>query len=143
MRGAQFPANGRARSTLGWLAFRVAGARFELPRAARIGRGLYIGHFGGIHISSAAVIGKNCNLSQDMTIGVAGIGEHRGLSVIGDNVYMAPGVRVFGRIRVGNNVKIGANAVVYKVIPDDAVLVLAPGFAIVAMSGNPIPNQVD
>jgi serine O-acetyltransferase len=115
----------------------------ELPRSARIGRGLYIGHFGGIHISSAAVIGKNCNLSQEVTIGVAGTGDKRGVPVIGDNVYLAPGVRVFGRIRVGNNVKIGANAVVYKDIPDEAVVVLEPGFRIISMSGNPNPNQVD
>jgi serine O-acetyltransferase len=58
-------------------------------------------------------------------------------------VYFAPGVRVFGRIRVGNDVKIGANAVVYKDVPDQAVVVLDPGFRIVAMSGNPNPNQVD
>jgi serine O-acetyltransferase len=115
----------------------------ELPRSARVGRGLYIGHFGGIHISSAAVIGKNCNLSQDITIGVAGTGDKRGVPVIGDNVYIAPGARVFGRIQVGNNVKIGANAVVYKDIPDDAVVVLDPGFRVIAMSGNPNPNQVE
>jgi serine O-acetyltransferase len=115
----------------------------ELPRSARIGRGLYIGHFGGIHVSSAAVIGRNCNLSQDVTIGVAGSGEKRGVPVIGDNVYLAPGARVFGRIRIGNNVKIGANAVVYKDIPDEAVVVLDPGYRIISMSGNPNPNQVD
>src|SRR4051794_36623006 len=54
----------------------------ELPRSARIGRGLYIGHFGGIHISSAAQIGINCNISQDVTIGVAGKGERRGVPII-------------------------------------------------------------
>jgi serine O-acetyltransferase len=115
----------------------------ELPRSARIGRGLYIGHFGGIHISSAAVIGKNCNLSQDVTIGVAGSGDRRGVPVIGDNVYLAPGVRVYGPIHVGNNVKLGANTVVHKDIPDNAVVVLDPGFHIIAMSGNPNPNQVE
>jgi serine O-acetyltransferase len=114
-----------------------------LPRSARIGRGLYIGHFGGIHISSAARIGKNCNLSQDVTIGVAGVGDKRGVPIIGDNVYLAPGARVFGPIRIGNNVKIGANAVVYRDIPDNAVVALDPGFTIVSLNGNPNPNQVD
>lgn len=114
-----------------------------IPRSARIGRGLYIGHFGGIHISSAAQIGNNCNLSQEVTIGVAGSGEHRGVPVIGDNVYLAPGARVFGPIRIGSNVKIGANAVVHKDIPDNAVVALDPGFAIVSMKGNPNPNQVE
>jgi serine O-acetyltransferase len=40
----------------------------EVSRLARIGRGLYIGHFGGITVSSLAVIGKNCNLSQGTTV---------------------------------------------------------------------------
>src|SRR5688572_30287724 len=36
----------------------------EIPRNTKIGPGLYIGHFGGITVSSIAVIGRNCNLSQ-------------------------------------------------------------------------------
>lgn len=102
----------------------------ELPRSAKIGPGLYIGHFGGITISPAAVIGTNCNIAQNVTIGVAGNGEKRGVPKIGDNVHFAPGARVFGKIVIGNNVKIGANAVVNADIPDDSIAVLSPGFAI-------------
>ena len=58
-----------------------------------------------------------------MTIGVAGKGEKRGCPIIGDNVYIAPGAKLFGKIKIGNNVKIGANAVVYKDIPDGATVV--------------------
>lgn len=108
----------------------------ELPRGARIGPGLYIGHFGGITVSSGAVIGRGCNLSQGVTIGVAGEGERRGTPVIGDNCYIAPGARLFGRIRIGDNVKIGANAVVHADIPDNAVVVLDPGFRILSYKGN-------
>lgn len=107
----------------------------ELPRAARIGPGLYIGHFGGITISRDALIGSNCNLSQNVTIGVAGAGAKRGSPTIGDNVYIAPGARIFGRIRVGSNVQIGANSVVHADIPDDADVVLDPGFSIRSFSG--------
>jgi serine O-acetyltransferase len=107
----------------------------ELPRAARIGPGLYIGHFGGITISRDAQIGSNCNLSQNVTIGVAGTGAKRGAPTIGNNVYIAPGARIFGRICVGNNVQIGANAVVHTDIPDDADVVLDPGFSILSFSG--------
>jgi len=114
-----------------------------LPRSARIGRGFYIGHFGGIQISGAAQIGANCNISHEVTIGVSGTGSKRGVPIIGDNVYIAPGAKLFGLIRIGNNVKIGANAVVYKDIPDNAVVVLDPGYKIVSMAGNPNPNQVN
>ena len=108
----------------------------ELPRSAKIGPGLYIGHFGGITIAPGVVIGRNCNLSQQITVGLSGQGEKAGVPTIGDNVYLAPGVRVFGRISIGDNVKIGANAVVYKDIPDNAVVVLDPGFKIVSYKGN-------
>jgi serine O-acetyltransferase len=104
----------------------------ELPRTAAIGPGLYIGHFGGITISGRAIIGSNCNIAQNTTIGVSGSGEKRGVPIIGDNVHIAPGARIFGKISIGNNVKIGANAVVYKDIPDNTVVVLDPGFKIVS-----------
>jgi serine O-acetyltransferase len=108
----------------------------ELPRSATIGPGFYIGHFGGITIAPGVVIGRNCNISQHITIGLSGQGEKAGVPTIGDNVYIAPGARIFGRISVGNNVKIGANAVVYEDIPDNAIVVLEPGFKIVSYKGN-------
>lgn len=108
----------------------------ELPRSARIGAGLYIGHFGGITISPGATIGRRCNISNNITIGLSGQGERSGVPTIGNDVYIAPGARLFGRIAIGDNVKIGANAVIHKDIPDNAVVVLDPGFRIVSFRGN-------
>ena len=82
------------------------------------------------------MIGEDCNLSQSVTIGVDGDGDRRGVPIIGNDVYIAPGARVIGRIRIGNNVKIGANAVVHRDIPDNAVVALDPGFRIISMKGN-------
>ncbi len=65
-------------------------------------------------------------------MGVSGKGEKRGVPIIGDNVYIAPGAKIFGKIKIGNNVKIGANAVVYKNIPDNAIVVLESGFKIMS-----------
>jgi serine O-acetyltransferase len=113
----------------------------ELPRRATIGGGLYIGHFGAITISGEAVIGRNCTVSQGVTIGVSGEGPKSGVPVIGDDVYLAPGARLFGKIHVGNNVKIGANAVIHKDIPDNAIVVLDPGFKIISFRGNRRPAQ--
>jgi serine O-acetyltransferase len=107
----------------------------ELPRSASIGPGLYIGHFGGIIVSPCAVLGSYCSLSPAITIGMSGEGPRRGVPVIGDHVYIAPGARVFGKIHIGNNVKIGANAVVYRDLPDNAIVAL-PGFKIVSLAGN-------
>ena len=104
----------------------------DIPRSARIGAGLYIGHFGGIIISGQSVIGENVNISQNVTIGVAGKGDKRGCPVIGNNVQIAPGAVIYGKITIGNNVKIGPNTVVYKDVPGDSVVLLSPGYKIVS-----------
>jgi serine O-acetyltransferase len=66
-----------------------------------------------------------------VTIGLSGRGEKHGAPTIGNNVYIAPGAKVFGKIHIGDNAMIGANAVVHKDVPDNAVVVLDPGFKIV------------
>ena len=89
---------------------------------ATIGPGLYLGHFGGVIVNGDAVLGSNVNLSQGVTIGAAGRGERRGTPVIGDRVYVAPGAKLIGPITVGNDVAVGANAVVTRDVADRAVL---------------------
>ncbi len=101
-----------------------------IPRRAQIGGGLYIGHFGGIFLNGQTVIGRNCVISQGVTIG-----DNGGSPVIGDDCYIGPGAKVFGPIRIGNNCKIGANAVIHADLPDNAVAA-APPFVIVSMRGN-------
>jgi serine O-acetyltransferase len=108
----------------------------ELSRRAYIGAGLYIAHSGGLVVGVGTVIGENCNLSHDVTIGLAGHGAKAGVPVIGNDVYIAPGAKIFGKIRIGDNVKIGANAVVHRDIPNNAVVALDPGFQIVSFEGN-------
>ena len=108
----------------------------EISRNAEIGEGLYIPHGGCITISGEAKIGKMAVISQQVTIGISGQGDKEGVPIIGDNVYIAPGAKLFGKIKIGNNVKIGANAIVYKDIPDEAIVVLDPGFKIISFKGN-------
>lgn len=98
----------------------------ELPNKAEIGEGLFIPHAFGIIIHYEVKIGKNCNLGQDVTIGIGGRGEKRGSPKIGDRVFIGPGARIFGAITIGNDVAIGANAVVTKDLPDNAVAVGIP-----------------
>jgi acetyltransferase-like isoleucine patch superfamily enzyme len=95
---------------------------------------LHIGHFGGITIGPAT-IGRRCSISQGVTIGVSGRGEKEGLPTIGDEVYLGPGAKLFGKITIGHSVKIGANAVVYKDVEDNAVIA-APGFIVLSHEGN-------
>jgi serine O-acetyltransferase len=96
-----------------------------IPARCKIGPGLYIGHAGLLIIHPKAIIGRDCSIAHDVTIGTLGGGK-MGVPVIGDNVMISSGARVLGPIRVGNNVKIGANAVVIKDIPDNATAVGVP-----------------
>jgi serine O-acetyltransferase len=84
----------------------------DISRDARIGSGFYIGHFGGIFVNSGVVIGDNCNISQGVTLGQLNRGAKAGCPVIGNNVYIAPGAKILGRVHIGDYAAIGANAVV-------------------------------
>ncbi|MBC7812390.1 MAG: hypothetical protein H7175_14635, partial [Burkholderiales bacterium] len=74
----------------------------------------------------AVIIGENCNVSHEVTMGVAGRGSSKGLPTIGNRVYIAPGTKIIGKVEVGDDVAIGANSVVTKSIPDCAVVGGAP-----------------
>jgi len=98
----------------------------SIPHTTSIGPGLYIGHFGGIVVSLHARIGRNCDLSNGVTIGQMNRGKRKGYPIIGDSVYIGPGSRILGNITVGSNVAIGANAVVIDDVPDNAVVAGVP-----------------
>ena len=102
----------------------------SIPNDVRIGSGLYIGHFGGIAVSSDAVIGRYCNISIGVIIGKDVRGSRAGSPEIGDYLYLAPGAKVIGGIRIGNEVAVGANCVVTKDIDDRSVVVGVPGHVI-------------
>jgi serine O-acetyltransferase len=98
----------------------------SLPGGLEAGAGLYIGHFGNIIVSPEARLGRNCNLSQGITIGMAGRGERRGAPVLGDRVFVGVGAILLGPIHIGDDVAIGAGAVVTKSVPARAVVVGNP-----------------
>lgn len=108
-----------------------------------IGSGFYIGHFGEIVIHPMSEIGKNCNISQGVTIGKANRGKNKGYPVLGDNVYLGPGAKIVGAVKIGNDVAIGANCVVTKDIPDHSVVVGIPGRVISQGGSQGYVNRTD
>ncbi|MEQ9413232.1 MAG: hypothetical protein RIF39_05350 [Cyclobacteriaceae bacterium] len=77
-----------------------------------VGPGLSIAHRGTIVINGNAKIGANCRLHVCVNIGASG--KSNKAPVIGDNVYIGPGAKIFGDIIIGSNTIIGANAVINK-----------------------------
>ncbi|HEX8612561.1 MAG TPA: serine acetyltransferase [Telluria sp.] len=98
----------------------------SIPFDTRIGPGFYIGHFGGIVVNSQAVIGRNCNISQGITIGQLNRGERKGVPTLGDNIYVGPGAVIVGAVTIANGCAIGANAVVTRDLGENSVAVGIP-----------------
>jgi serine O-acetyltransferase len=78
----------------------------------------------GIFISGGAIIGSNCVIFQQVTIGSNTLIDSSGLGapIIGDNCYIGTGAKIIGNIKIGRNVRVGANAVVVNDVPDNAVV---------------------
>lgn len=76
------------------------------------GKGLSIAHYGPIVVNSNTKVGDYCRIQECVTIGSTGGSDKA--PKIGDSVFIASGARLIGNIRIGNNVAIGANAVVTK-----------------------------
>ena len=90
----------------------------QISESCLIGAGFDIPHCLPIVIHNNAKIGKNCTCHQFVTIaGVDGIAP-----CIGDNCYIGTGACLVGNITIGNNVPIGANAVVTTSVPDNATV---------------------
>lgn len=110
----------------------------HLPKGARIGGGLMIFHTGGIVLHHQAVLGRNCTLRHNVTIGV----RHGGgdVPVLGDNVNIGTGAVILGAIRIGDNTVIGANAVVLCDVPDGCMAVGNPARILARKSTSQAPG---
>lgn len=98
----------------------------KVPYEAEIGKGTKLGYGGiGVVIHKKSKIGNQCVISQHVTIG-GGNSKYPGLPKIGNNVHISHGAIVFGGITIGDNVEIGANAVVNKPVPDNAIVAGVP-----------------
>lgn len=99
----------------------------EIHPGAKIGRKLFIDHGTGIVIGETATIGDNCTIYHGVTLGGTGKDVNKRHPDIGDNVMIGCGAKILGPIKIGNNVKIGANAVVTKDVQDNSTVVGIPG----------------
>lgn len=102
------------------------------------GRGFFCDHGMGVVIGATAEIGKNCVMFHNVTLG--GTGKHKGKRhpTIGDNVLIGTHATLLGPIKVGSNVKIGAETVIInKNVPDNCTVVGDPG-KIVRLNGRKV-----
>ncbi len=110
----------------------------DIPPQVSIGKGLYV-HNRGIIFSQSVKAGDNLTLIGPLTIGMKGTVTGGGLTPsLGNDVFVFSGARVIGGIKVGNNVYIGANAVVLKNVPSNCVVGGVPAKIIKRLKRNEI-----
>lgn len=99
----------------------------EIHPAARIGRRVFIDHGMGTVIGETAVVGDDCTIYQGVTLGGVSLGRgQKRHPTLGKGVVVGAGAKVLGGFKVGDNVRIGSNAVVVKPVEDDASVVGVP-----------------
>jgi serine O-acetyltransferase len=98
----------------------------EIHPAAKLGRRLVIDHGMGVVIGETAEIGDDCYLYHQVTLGVARTQSGKRHPTVGNNVIIGAGAKVLGPITVGDNARVGSNAVVLEAVPPDTTVVGIP-----------------
>jgi serine O-acetyltransferase len=96
----------------------------DIPLNCDIGGGLLLTHPNGVVICPEAVIGPNCLIFQQVTVGLGG--SKPGAPVLGGHVDIGAGARILGGVKIGDHALIGANAVVLQDVPRHATAVGVP-----------------
>jgi serine O-acetyltransferase len=107
----------------------------QIGLRASIGRGLYLPHPLCIVVHGDCIIGEHCTLSHGVTLGSSSRGEGTSVPRVGNRVFFGPGAVAFGEITIADGAAIGANCVVTKDVPENAIVVGVPG-KVVSLRGS-------
>jgi len=99
----------------------------DIHPGATLGPGLFIDHATGVVIGETAEVGENVTIYHGVTLGGSGRDTGKRHPTIGDRVIIGAGAKVLGAIKIGDDSRIGANAVVVREVPSSAVVVGVPG----------------
>lgn len=102
----------------------------EIHPAAQIGKCLFIDHGMGVVIGETAEIGDYCTIYHGVTLGGTGKDKGKRHPTVGNNVLISTGAKILGPMKIGDNAKVGANAVVLGEVDSDTTVVGVPGRAV-------------
>ena len=99
----------------------------EIHPGAQIGKRLFIDHGMGVVIGETAIIGDDCLIYHQVTLGGMSAKDEKRHPTLGNNVMVGTGAKVLGNIHIGDNVKIGANCIVIKDVEAGKTIIGVPG----------------
>ena len=99
----------------------------DIHPAATLGAGLFIDHATGVVIGETAEVGDDVTIYQGVTLGGTSLDRVKRHPTVGNRVTIGAGAKVLGAITIGDDSRIGANAVVVKSVPPNSVVVGVPG----------------
>jgi serine O-acetyltransferase len=99
----------------------------EIHPGATLGRRFFIDHGMAVVIGETAEIGEDCTIYHSVTLGGTSWNKGKRHPTLGNNVVIGAGAKVLGPLTIGDNARIGSNAVVVKDVPNDATVVGIPG----------------
>jgi serine O-acetyltransferase len=99
----------------------------EIHPGAVLGSGLFIDHATGVVIGETAEVGDDVTIYHGVTLGGTGADTGKRHPTIGHRVIVGAGAKILGPIKIGDDSRIGANAVVVKEVPSSSVVVGVPG----------------
>ena len=114
----------------------------EIHPGATIGKSFFIDHGLGVVIGETTEIGDNCTIYQGVTLGGTGKDTGKRHPTLGDNVLIGAGAKVLGPIKIEDNCKVAANAVVLKEIPENSTAVGIPA-KVVRRHGRKVTDDLD
>jgi serine O-acetyltransferase len=115
----------------------------EIHPGAKIGPEFFIDHGMGVVIGETAEVGRRVTLYHGVTLGGTSHEKGKRHPTLDDNVVVGAGAKILGPITIGENSRIGANAVVVKSVPPNSVVVGVPGQVLVRSKPRQIPSVID
>jgi serine O-acetyltransferase len=115
----------------------------EIHPGAKIGSRFFIDHGMGVVIGETAEVGSDVTLYHGVTLGGTSLNKGKRHPTLGDRVVVGAGAKILGNITIGDDSRIGANAVVVKPVPPNSVVVGVPGQIVVRSKPHRISDAPD
>jgi len=112
----------------------------DIHPGAHLGAGLFIDHATGVVIGETAEVGDDVTMYHGVTLGGSGADTGKRHPTVGDRVIIGAGAKILGAIKLGDDSRIGANAVVVKPVPSSSVVIGVPG-QVISRHGRSSPDD--